>query len=92
MSGKSGSRTRKATFAARLFSGQVPSPIGWPFHERMTDDTITTASRQPTRFQRVPARLSGSSSMAEGGLLESHASQHASASNGARFACPVHLP
>jgi hypothetical protein len=30
-SGKGGSRTHKATHAARLFSGQVPSPIGWPF-------------------------------------------------------------
>jgi hypothetical protein len=30
-SGKGGGRTHKATHVARLFSGQVPSPIGWPF-------------------------------------------------------------
>jgi hypothetical protein len=62
MSGKSGSRTRKATFAARLFSGQVPSPIGWPFHERsMKDSNLRTgrpmyalAGRCRSRWANAP--------------------------------------
>jgi hypothetical protein len=43
------------------------------------------------RFPAGASHLAGSSSE-EGGLLESQRRNAASASNGARLACPVHLP
>jgi hypothetical protein len=58
---------------------------------RYTDRTCAGLPSRPPASNRAPC-LSANLPGAEGGLLESHALQRASASNGARHACPVHPP
>ena len=48
--------------------------------------------QRPAAFQAVPAPWLVHPPRAEGGALEAHGVTRASASNGARCACPVHLP
>lgn len=107
-SGRSGARTHKALAGSAVFETAAVvqhsacpskrSPSGWRA-DRTPARLVTVAAA----FQAGPLPLgqpsielerfrTGTGNAAESGLLESHALRHASASNGARRACPVHSP
>jgi hypothetical protein len=91
------SSLRKAE--ALIPSACAPSPLrtgarAWRVHFpwRKTENSNPRRLAAPRGFRPGASIPLASSSRAEGGLLESHASRRASASNGARLACPVHPP
>jgi hypothetical protein len=53
------------------FRGDSGTPARFTLHERRMEIPTPSALRHPFAFRAKPARLSGSSSMAEGGLFES---------------------
>jgi hypothetical protein len=69
-------------------SRPAPAPTAH-LHGRVT--MIAGRPSRPPASSRAPC-LSANLPAAEGGLFESRASRRASASNGARHACPVHPP
>jgi hypothetical protein len=79
------------------FRGDSGTPARFTLHERRMEIPTPSALRHPFAFRAKPARLSGSSSMAEGGLFESQQPYGvASVSSGARspvrftfHACPT---
>ncbi len=79
-------------------SNRRPHPDGFILLARKVHDLNVCGTRVPAAgFQPGTLPLGQPSFQsaflpAEGGLFESHASQRASASNGARHACPVHPP
>ena len=78
-------------------SDRRPHPGGFILRAEGTRIERVRDSRPGLRFPagHLASRstfLAANLPSAEGGLLESHASQRASASNGARHACPVHPP
>ncbi len=58
----------------------------WPL---LSKQAPYLSGSHPSKHERF---RTGTGNAAESGLLESHALRHASASNGARRACPVHSP
>lgn len=76
-------RSRSPALARPAGSGRRPLPGGFAFHVRRTEGTIPSdqVARALSRRRRP---LAGSSSKAESGLLESHASRHDPASNRSR--------